>query len=156
MMKRLLPSIAIMLLFSSSLLAQGEKKAPEKKAGGNVEQTLLDMERKWAAAALKSDAAVIEDLLADSWTTVSAEGKVMTRAQSLDGVKKSKLTKSELSEMKVRMVDGSTAVVTGVWTGAGTDEKGQKFDTSERWTDVFANQGGKWKAIASHNTTIKK
>src|SRR5215472_1957913 len=157
MMKRLLPVIAMILLFSTWVLPQdAQKKAAEKKTGGNVEQALLDIERKWAAAALKSDAAVIEDFLADSWTTVTSEGKKLTRAESLDNTKKSKLTKSEVSEMKVRMVDVSTAVVTGVWTGAGTDEKGQKFDTSERWTDVFTNQGGKWKAVASHNTTIKK
>jgi ketosteroid isomerase-like protein len=87
---------------------------------------------------------------------VSAEGKVMTRAQALDEVKKTKFTRSELSDMKVRMIHADTAVVTGVWTGLGTDAKGQKVDTSERWTDVFANQGGTWKCVASHNTTIKK
>ena len=66
------------------------------------------------------------------------------------------MTKAELSEMKVRMINADTAIVTGVWTGAGTDEKGQKFDTSERWMDVFANQGGKWKCVASESSTIKK
>lgn len=80
----------------------------------------------------------------------------MTRAQALDEVKKTKFTRSELSDMKVRMIHADTAVVTGVWTGLGTDAKGQKVDTSERWTDVFANQGGTWKCVASHNTTIKK
>jgi len=128
----------------------------QKKDQGNPEQTLLEMERKWAAAALKSDAAAVEDMLADSWSSINAEGKVVTRAQSLDKMKKSKLTKSEVSELKVRMVGNNTAVVTGVWTGAGTDEKGQKFDTTERWTDVFANQGGKWRCVASQNTAIKK
>ena len=54
------------------------------------------------------------------------------------------------------MINADTAIVTGVWVGLGTDAKGQKIDTSERWTDVFANQGGKWKCVASHNTTIKK
>ena len=54
------------------------------------------------------------------------------------------------------MINADTAIVTGVWTGLGTDGKGQKVDSSERWTDVFVNQGGKWKCVASHNTTIKK
>jgi len=155
-MKKLLPALLMMLVTSTLVFAQGSEKKAEKKTSGNVEQTLTDMERKWAAAALKSDAAAIEDIQADSWTTIDAEGKMLTRRQSLDNAKKSKLTKSEVSEIKVRLIDGSTAVVTGVWTGAGTDEKGQKFDTSERWTDIFANQGGKWKAVASQNTTIKK
>ena len=155
-MKKFLAVFSLLLLFSSLTLAQADKKAGEKKGGGGVEQALLDMERKWVAASLKSDPAGVEDILADSWSTVGSDGKILTRAQSLDNMKKSKLTKSELSEMKVRMINADTAVVTGVWTGMGTDEKGQKVDTSERWTDVFANQGGKWKCVASHNTTIKK
>ena len=54
------------------------------------------------------------------------------------------------------MIGTTAAVVTGVWTGAGTDPKGQTFDTSERWMDVFVNQGGQWKCVASQATTIKQ
>lgn len=155
-MTRLMGLLSLMLLFSTFTLAQADKKAAEKKGGGGVEQALLDMERRWVAAGLKSDPAAMQDILADDWSSITAEGKMLTRAQSLDNMKKSKLTKSELSELKVRMINADTAIVTGVWTGAGTDEKGQKFDTSERWMDVFANQGGKWKCVASESSTIKK
>jgi ketosteroid isomerase-like protein len=51
--------------------------------------------------------------------------------------------------MKVNMISPNVAVVTGIWSGAGTDAKGQKFDTTDRWTDVFVNQNGKWKCVAS-------
>ena len=150
-------SVVSMLLLSTSLFAQAEKKAATPaQAGGSVEQALLDMEHKWVAAGLKNDAAALGEILADSWSSVSAEGKVMTRAQTLDDAKKNKFTRSEISDMKVRMINADTAVVTGVWTGVGTDAKGQKIDTSERWTDVFAKVGGQWKCVASHNTTIKK
>lgn len=156
-MKRILSVLSMLLVLSTWLSAQADKKAvTPAKAGGGVEQALLDMERKWVAAGLKNDAAALAEILADTWSTVDADGKVMTRAQSLDDIKKSKFTRSEISDMKVRMIDANTAIVTGVWTGLGTDAKGQKVDTSERWTDVFANQGGKWKCVASHNTTIKK
>jgi len=155
-MKRVLCLLTTTLLLSTLSLAQGTDKKAEKKGGGGVEQALLETERKWAAAALKSDSAAIDVVLADTWSVINAEGKTISRAQSLDDTKKSKLTRSEVSEMKVRMINADVAIVTGVWTGAGTDAKGQKFDTSERWTDVFANQGGKWKCVASQNSTIKK
>jgi ketosteroid isomerase-like protein len=155
-MKRLLGLLSLMLLFSNFTLAQADKKAAEKKGGGGVEQTVLDMERRWVAASLKSDPTAMQDILADDWSSISAEGKMLTRAQALDNMKKSKMTKSELSEMKVRMINADTAIVTGVWTGVGTDEKGQKLDTSERWMDVFASLGGKWKCVASESSTIKK
>src|SRR5262245_11909645 len=119
-------------------------------------RALLDMERKWLTADLKSDPAILEDILADSWSAVTPEGKATTRAQALDDVKKSKMTRSEVSEMKVRMINADTAIVTGVWVGAGTDVKGQKVDLNTRWTDVFANQNGKWKCVASQSTPIKK
>ena len=154
-MKRVVWVLTILLLLPAWSQAQGDKKG-EKKAGGGVEQALLDMERKWTAAGLKSDPAPIAEILADSWSAVSTDGMMISRAQSLDNTKKSKLTRSEVSEMKVSMINADTAVVTGVWSGAGTDEKGQKFDRSERWTDVFANQGGKWKCVASQSTVIKK
>ncbi|HYN05759.1 MAG TPA: DUF4440 domain-containing protein [Vicinamibacterales bacterium] len=156
-MKRIFSALSVLLLLSTSLLARADTKAvTPTQAGSGVEQALLDLERKWVAAGLKNDAAALADILADSWSSVSAEGKLITRAQTLEDVKKSKFTRSEVSDMKVRSINADTAVVTGVWTGVGTDAQGQKVDTSERWTDVFANQGGKWKCVASHNTTIKK
>ncbi|HYN07789.1 MAG TPA: nuclear transport factor 2 family protein [Vicinamibacterales bacterium] len=156
-MKKTVSVLSMLLLLSPGLLARAEKKAATPaQAGSAVEQALLDLERKWVAAGLKNDAAALGEILADSWSSVSAEGKLVTRAQALDDAKKNKFTRSELSDMKVRMINADTAVVTGVWTGAGTSAEGQKIDTSERWTDVFAKQGASWKCVASHNTTIKK
>ena len=146
--------LAVLMLLPGSALAQAKKG--EKKAEGGVDQALMDIERKWVAAEMKNDAAVLEDILADSWTGTSSQGKVTTRAQAIDDLKKSKMTRSEVSEMKVRMINPDTAIVTGIYTGAGTDGNGQKIDESQRWTDIFANQGGKWKCVVSHNTPIKK
>jgi ketosteroid isomerase-like protein len=147
--------ISILLLLPASSLAQGEKKGDKKTAGG-TDQVLMDIERKWAAAQLKSDAATLAEILEESWTNVNQEGKIETRAQVFEDTKKSKLTRAEVSEMKVHLISPGAAVVTGVWSGAGTDGKGQKFDTSTSWTDVYTNQGGKWKCVASQNTTIQK
>ncbi len=157
-MKRNLCAILAWLLITTSSFAQTDKKAASTaaKGAGSVESTLLEIERKWAAAGLKNDTAVLEEILADSWSTITTEGKTQTRAEALDNLKKSKMTRSELTEMKVRMINPDTAIVTGVWTGMGTGPKGEKIDTSERWMDVFANQGGKWKCVASESTTIKK
>jgi ketosteroid isomerase-like protein len=95
-------------------------------------------------------------ILAANWTGTNPEGAVETRAQALERTKTSKFTKSEVSGVKVMALNPTTAVVTGIWTGVGTGPKGEKIDTSERWTDVFVNQGGSWKCVASQATTIKK
>ncbi len=121
-----------------------------------VEQTLMDIEHAWAATSLKNDVKTLDGILAANWTGTTPEGKVQTRAEPLANVKAGKFTKSEVSDMKVMVLNPTSAVVTGTWTGVGTDAQGVKVDTSERWTDVFALQGGTWKCVASQSTTIKK
>src|SRR5438093_13154030 len=148
-MKRFFHVLTTMILISAVSWAQGTPKKAETKACGGVEQALLEMERNWAAAALKSDPAPIDAILADSWSAISVEGKITTRAQSLDDTKKSKFTRSEPSEMKVRMINADTATATGAWTGGGTGPNGEKIDTSGRWPDVFAHQGGKGQSLTS-------
>ena len=159
MMKRYIFALSFVLLFATikssaqnqtlvvegGTLIDGTGRAPVKDAVIVVEGNRIKQVNTKGKVTIPPNAKV-----------VNAEGKTISRAQSLDDTKKSKLTRSEVSEMKVRMINADVAIVTGVWTGAGTDAKGQKFDTSERWTDVFANQGGKWKCVASQNSTIKK
>lgn len=148
-MKRLLIAItALALLAPVFSFAQTKSSGPE--------QALMDMETAWAAAFLKGDTAAIEGMLAANFTGVSTDGRAMNRAQLAAEIKQFKITKSANSDMKVMMINPTVAIVTGVWAGAGTDPKGQKFDTSERWTDVFVSQGGQWKCVSSHVTTIAK
>lgn len=122
----------------------------------STEQTLIDIEHSWAATALKNDVKTLDGILAATWSATTTDGTVQTRAESMANTKASKFTKSEVSGMKVTVLNPTTAVVTGIWTGVGTGAKGEKIDTSERWTDVFVMQGGTWKCVASQSTTIKK
>ena len=149
-MRKISFALCAVVLLACSAAAQA------KAAGGGAEQALKDMETKWAAASLKSDPAPIAEMVAEDWTGVSPEGKVQTRADMLSEVKKSKLTKSAVSDMRVRMLDADAAVVTGIWSGAGTDPAGKKFDMSIRWIDVFVKKDGKWKCVSSQATAIAK
>jgi hypothetical protein len=151
-MKRL--QVVVLLAFVAlPALVLAQVKAP----AASVEQTLMDIEHRWAAIPAKAgDVSVIEAILAPNWSAISPEGAVQTRAQALERAKGTKYSKSDVSEMKVTSLSATSAVITGVWTGAGIGPKGEKIDTSERWTDVFVNQGGTWKCVASQSSTIKK
>lgn len=142
--------LVLMVVLPVLLLAQ------TTPAAGGAEQTLMDLEHRWAATALTGDVATLETILAPNWTAVTAEGAPETRGQAIARTKGGKFTKSEASGMKVMLLNPATAVVTGVWTGVGTGSKGEKVDTSERFTDVFVNQSGAWKCVATQSTTIKK
>jgi uncharacterized protein (TIGR02246 family) len=155
-MKKVVLGVLVSMLLSTMLLAQAAKKAEAKPAGKSTEQTIKDIEAKWAAASLKSDPEAVASLVSDDWTATSPDGKVQTKADMVEMTKKSKLTKSAASDIKVKQLGPDVAVATGIWSGAGTDAEGKKFETSERWTDVFAKKNGEWKAVASQSTTIKK
>jgi ketosteroid isomerase-like protein len=58
--------------------------------------------------------------------------------------------------MKVRVLNAESALVTGIWSGAGTDAKGQKFEQTQRYMDVFVKRGSTWRCVASQNTAIPK
>ena len=145
-MRRVALTLALLLLLPVLSLAQTK----------TTEQTLMDIEHSWAATSLKNDVKTLDGILAANWTGTTPEGTVQTRAESLASIKASKFTKSEVSGMKVMVLNPTTAVVTGIWTGVGTDANGVKVDTSERWTDVFLLQGDTWKCVASQSTTIRK
>ena len=149
-MRRVAHVLALVLSLPALGLAQ------TKPASGSPEQALMDIEHRWAATSLKGDVATLETILEANWTAVNPEGTVETRSQAIERTKTSKFTKSEVSSMKVMLLNPTTAVVSGIWTGVGTGSKGEKIDTSERWTDVFVSQDGAWKCVASQSTTIKK
>jgi ketosteroid isomerase-like protein len=149
-MRRVAHLFALLVSLPALALAQ------TKPVAAGPKQALMDIEHRWAATSLKGDVATLETILAANWTGTNPEGAVDTRAQALERTKTSKFTKSEVSGMKVMVLNPTTAVVTGIWTGVGTGPKGEKIDTSERWTDVFVKQGGAWKCVASQSTTIKK
>jgi hypothetical protein len=146
MMREVASALALLLVLPVLSVAQTK----------TTEQTLMDIEHSWAATALKNDVKTLDGILAANWTGTTPEGTVQTRAESLANTTAGKFTKSEVSGMKVMVLNPTTAVVTGTWTGVGMDAKGVKVDTSERWTDVFVLQGGTWKCVASQSTTIKK
>ena len=150
MKRKWLGTLSCVLILASLVVAQAGKSG-----SGSTEQALKDMESKWAAASLKSDAAAVGDIVSDDWTGINPEAKMQTRAEMLNQTKKSKLTRSAVSDIHVRMLGADAAVVTGSWSGAGTDVAGKKFDTMERWTDVFVKKDGKWKCVSSQSTTMK-
>ncbi len=145
-------AVAGVLLLVLPVLAHGQARPTT----GSAEQTLMDIERRWAATQLKGDGATLATIVASNWTGITPEGAVVTRAQAIEVAKSAKFAKSEVSDMKVLTLNPTTAVVTGVWRGIRTGPEGEKVDTSERWTDVFVNQDGTWRCVASQNTTIQK
>jgi ketosteroid isomerase-like protein len=142
-MKKLLAMTWIMLALCTVTFAQ------------SVDQTLMDLERQWVKAALASKGEALAPLLATDFVSIQSDGTLQTKAQYVANTNKGKWQVSEVSDMKVQ-VHGNSAVVTGVWTGKGTDGTGKTFDGKERFADTWVKMAdGKWQCVASASAPMK-
>ena len=143
-MKRLLAIASVMLLMGTVAFAQG-----------GVEKALMDLEHQWVKAALASKGEALAPLLATEFVSVQSDGTMQTKAQYVAMTNKSKWQVSEVSDMKVQ-VHGDSAVVTGVWTGKGTDGTGKAVDARERFADTWVKTpDGKWQCVASASAPMR-
>jgi ketosteroid isomerase-like protein len=142
----------------------GEPKAePAKPATAtSAEQELLNLEREWLEAYIKRDVASMERILADDFLIVYPDGNMLTRADEIGALKKPApaggMPALSAEQSKVR-VYGDTAVITGILVQKGTlpdgPNKGNAFETRDRYTDVYVKRAGRWQVVSSHLTTIK-
>ena len=144
-MKRLLAVMTVTLAMGAMTLAQG-----------GVEKALMDLERQWVKAISAGDAAALGSLLATDFVSLQADSTMQPKAAYVANTTKGKWQVNEVSDMKVK-VYGDTAVVTGIWTGKGTDGTGKAFDGKERFADTWVKMpDGKWQCVVSASAAINK
>lgn len=154
-MKRLLAAGAIVLLSAGGAAAQPPAAAGGGTATGTVAQALTDLENRWAKASKASDGDAIAALLSEDFVAIDADGSMHNKADVVARTKKAKWTTNEIGDVKV-IAHGSSAVVTGSWTGVGTDGAGKPVNARERWADTWVKMAnGKWQCVASASSPIK-
>jgi ketosteroid isomerase-like protein len=119
-----------------------------------ITQALIDLENQWVGALVKSDAATLDSIFADTYVDTD-EHSHRTDKQGVLSVLKSgelKLDSIKLSDMQV-YVYGDAAVVTGSSSQDG-NFKGQSLASKIIFTDTFVRQNGKWRAVASHRSSV--
>ena len=121
---------------------------------GNVEQTLLQLERDWEQANAKNDTVALERILAPEFVSTDSDGRLTTRAENFARRKSGqvKFTAFTQDDYKVHVI-GDTAIVTGRSTIKGIRD-GKDWSGQERWTDVFVRRNGRWQAVATHASRI--
>jgi ketosteroid isomerase-like protein len=149
-MKRLGVFVGIALLAFGTVIS-----AQATKSGGSIAQTLTDLEHQWVKASSANDADALSPLLADDFIALDSDGSMHTKAEVLARTKKAKWVTNEIGDLKVT-VHGDSAVVTGSWTGNGTDGTGKAVNAKERWADTWVKtSGGKWHCVASASAPMK-
>jgi ketosteroid isomerase-like protein len=153
-MKRFVAAAAIVLLPVGVAAARQAPKAAAGKAASPVVQALTDMENQWTKAAKAADGDAVGALLADDFVALDSDGTMHTKADVVARTKKAKWVTNEIGDLKV-VVHGDSAIVTGSWTGKGTDGTGKTVDAKERWADTWVKMSGKWLCVASASAPSK-
>jgi ketosteroid isomerase-like protein len=154
-MKHFLATGVIVLLTLGGALAQEGAKGGGGKASGTVAQSLIDMENQWAKASKAGNAEALAPMLSEDFVALDSDGSMRTKSEALARTKKAKWDTNEIGDLKV-IVHGDSAIVTGSWTGKGTDGGGKAIDAKERWVDTWVKaSNGKWQCVASASAPMK-
>jgi len=139
-----------MLLVAATLAAT----APAMGQTSNAEKELTTLAKEADAAFAKNDMVFFDRVNADDWTLITPEGETKSKAQVLKEAKEGvfKVESVETLEMKVR-VYGDAGVVTGRGRLKAT-YKGKPISSTDRWTDLYIKQDGKWQCVASQVTRV--
>ena len=136
------------------VVGNSDQPAPGSTASGEDEQALLQIERDWAEASVKKDAAVLDRILANEFQANYVD-LVGNKKQFLSALKSNTFKYDSMvnSEMKA-VVFGDRAVVNGLSTEkssmAGKDTSGQY-----RWTDVFVKREGRWQCVTGYGARVQ-
>lgn len=149
-MRQSLATAVMCALIFGSVLAQGGGKT-----GATVASSLMEMENEWTKASKAGNADAVALMLSDDFVALDSDGSMHGKADVLARIKKAKWVTNEIGDLKVA-VHGDSAVVTGSWTGKGTDGAGKAVDAKERWVDTWTKaSSGKWQCVASASAPVK-
>jgi RNA polymerase sigma factor (sigma-70 family) len=116
----------------------------EEAARSDDEVDIVLLERAWAQAIPRRDAAIVNRIMADDFEGIDPVGNLFTKATYLPDLKNGVFTDQpiELDAIKVRLF-GATAVAT-------SRIKIPNYPTHGRLTNVYVKRQGRWQCVASH------
>lgn len=128
--------------------------ATQAAAGDSAEQAVTAAETQWLKSQQTNNVELLAPLLADKVVETTEEGKVHVGKEAvLAAAKSDTWSNAEYTDLKVT-VFGHTAIVTGTFTGKGTNA-GKPVDTRVRFTDTWVMSDGKWLCVATHDSPLK-
>lgn len=117
-------------------------------------QEVLEAERKWASAHLKTDVEEIEDLMHPDYTIIKPDGSIWNKDTALISYIPGKREWDEAGSYDhVVNIYGNSALVIGVWKAKGVNN-GIPFDYMARYTSLWVKENGKLMIVSDQSTEI--
>jgi FKBP-type peptidyl-prolyl cis-trans isomerase len=154
-MKRVWLAITVIVLsISVSGQTRGRRPAPGRGQPVTIKQTVIDLERQWFDAIKRRDAAALNRLLAEDYTSTNQDGTVSDKAGILESIKSGdfQIEAVKVEDQQVR-VYGNTALVTGHATWSGS-VRGKKSAADIRHSQLWVRRQGRWQAVSWQATPM--
>ena len=129
-----------------------------------IEAEIIKLERDWADAFKNGDADAARRVMSDDIKIINPDGSTSSKADEVQAIQERLVTIEawEIQEPKVTVLDANNAFVMG--RGIIKNGKSKVPNSKEtidisgeyRFLDVYAKRNGKWEAVASQTTPIRK
>ncbi len=115
---------------------------------------VVRVERRWVQAHRDLDLDAIEELLAEDYMQIRADGSVIGKAKALESYRSGKRHWDFANSDEYQItVHGDTAILVGRWRGRGENE-GEPFDYSARFMSIYVRRAGTWRLVADQSTPL--
>jgi len=120
----------------------------------NVEQQIRTLHDQGRQAALKGDAGFLEEHLAASYFGIGGDGRLRSKAESIQNVKSGSIKYESIDERDVKVdTYGNTAIVNSM-ASVKLISNGKPIAGEYRATFVYVKQGGDWREVAFQATPV--
>jgi len=126
----------------------------EQTFKGNLEQQIRTLHDQGRQAALKGDAGFFEEHLAASYFGIGGDGRLRTKAESIQDLKSGGIKYESIDEHDVKVnTYGNTAIVNSM-ASVKLISNGRPIAGDYRATFVYVKQRGNWREVAFQSTPV--
>ena len=137
--------------------AAGPKSAVPGRDGGDLKETILALENRLWEAHAKQDVEAFKNLLADDFVSRDMFGRLSDKAGELDYVAKFRVLEHRLQDVKVVVLNPTSAIVSYVVHYKVCPTDGQNTEsTTRRVTSAWAQRRGRWWYVYFEDRLIQK
>lgn len=117
-------------------------------------QEIIELDRRRMDLMCRRDVAALRDLLADDLVYTHSSAKVDTKQSLLDAMESGTTVYTSIvpSDVQAQAL-GDAVILTGV-ARINVTSSGRPLDFGVRFTDVYANRGGRWQMVAWQSTRL--
>ncbi len=117
-------------------------------------QMIIDLDRKRMTAMAEKDIATLNAVLADDLIYTHSSARLDTKQSLVGNMQSGSTVYNSVEPSDVKAQDlGSAVVLTGV-ARIRVTSNGQPNAFAVRFTDVYANRGGKWQMVCWQSTRL--